>query len=95
MKGKHILNSGASSMSAFKEAGWKPKAGFQFRYVYFIDQSARTRLTVPVVPFSEIEKQGAGMYLGKPSARSIDSDALASPGEIGRCKSDPGALSTK
>lgn len=90
-KGKHILNSGASSMSAFKEAGWKPKQGFQLRYLYFIDPSARDRLTVPVLPFSEIEKRGAKMYLGKPGARSIGSDATVKPDGEGQCKSDPGA----
>lgn len=77
-KGKHILNSGASSMRAYKEAGWEPLLGFQLRYIYFLDPTARERLTVPIIPFSEIEKRGAGMYLGKPRAGSIASDAPAS-----------------
>lgn len=64
-KGKHILNSGASSMKAFKEAGWRPKPGFQLRYLYFLDPTARERLTVPILPFSEIDKRGAGMYRGR------------------------------
>ena len=71
-KGSHILETGASSMKAYKEAGWKPKAGFQLRYVYFIDQTARDRLTVPVLPFSEIERRGAGMYKGTPRERSAE-----------------------
>jgi len=66
-KGKHILNSGASSMAAFKEAGWAPLAGFQLRYIYFLDSTARDRLTVPIIPFSEIERRGAGMYRGQPA----------------------------
>ena len=69
-KEKHILNSGASSMAAFKEAGWKPIPGYQLRYIYFLDPTARERLTVPVIPFSEIERRGAGMYRGKPRAGS-------------------------
>ena len=69
-KGKHILNSGASSMKAFKEAGWRPKPGFQLRYLYFLDPAARERLTVPIIPFDEIEKRGAGMYRGRPRAGS-------------------------
>lgn len=72
-KSKNILDSGASSMKAFKEAGWKPKAGFQLRYIYFLDPTARERLTVPIIPFSEIERRGAGMYRGKPRAGSAAS----------------------
>jgi hypothetical protein len=71
-KGKHITEDGASSMKRYIEAGWKPKAGFQLRYVYFIDPTARDRLTVPVLPFSEIERRGAGMYKGKPRERSAE-----------------------
>lgn len=69
-KGKHILNSGASSMKAFSEAGWKPKIGFQIRYIYFLDPSTREHLTVPVIPFSEIARRGAAMYKGKPISRA-------------------------
>lgn len=64
-KAKHILETGASSMKIYKDAGWKPKAGFQLRYIYFLDPTARERLTVPILPFSEIDKRGAGMYKGK------------------------------
>ena len=63
-KGNHILESGASSMKIFKDAGWKPKEGFQLRYIYFLDPTAKDRLTVPILPFSEIEKRGAAMYKG-------------------------------
>lgn len=70
-------------MKAFKDAGWKPKAGFQLRYIYFLDPSARERLTVPIIPFSEIDRRGAGMYRGKPRVRSVDSDTPASQPESG------------
>jgi len=63
-KARHILETGASSMKIFKNAGWKPKEGFQLRYIYFLDPTAKDRLTVPILPFSEIEKRGAGMYKG-------------------------------
>jgi hypothetical protein len=69
-KAAHILETGASSMKVYKEAGWKPKAGFQLRYIYFLDPTARDRLTVPVLPFSEIDKRGAGMYKGKQRLQS-------------------------
>ncbi len=64
-KGTHILETGASSMKVYKDAGWKPKAGFQLRYIYFLDPTARDRLTAPILPFSEIDRRGAGMYKGK------------------------------
>lgn len=48
-----------------KRLGGKPIKGFQLRYIYFIDPTARDRLTVPVLPFSEIERCGACMYKGK------------------------------
>jgi hypothetical protein len=52
---------------------FKPMAGYQLRYIYFIDSTARQRLTVPILPFSEIQNRGAGMYRGKPRVRSADS----------------------
>ena len=65
------------SMAAFHEGksrdfkNWKPLPGFQLRYIYFLNPAARSRLTVPVLPFSEIQRRGAGMYLGK--AKRADS----------------------
>lgn len=66
---------GGASMRQYVEAGFQPIPGYQLRYIYFLDPSARERLTVPVLPFSEIERRGAGMYRGQPRAASIDSDA--------------------
>ena len=40
-------------------------AGYQLRYIYFIDKTYRERLTVPEIPFSEIDRIGAGMYKGQ------------------------------
>lgn len=39
--------------------------GYQLRYIYFIDQEYRNRLTVEEIPFSKIDEVGAGMYKGK------------------------------
>ena len=39
-------------------------SGFQLRYVYFLNKDAKKRLTVPILPFSDIDKMGAGMYKG-------------------------------
>ena len=66
IKGKHVMENGAASMKQFSDAGWKPLPGFQLRYIYFLNPEARQRLNCPVIPFSEIERRGAGMYLGKP-----------------------------
>lgn len=44
----------------------KKLAGFQLRYIYFLNKDARQRLTVPILPFSKIDEMGAGMYKGIP-----------------------------
>lgn len=46
-------------------ANAKRTSGFQLRYIYFIDPTYRQRLTVPELPFSEIERMGARMYKGQ------------------------------
>jgi hypothetical protein len=60
-----------------KQNGAIKLPGFQLRYIYFLDPTARERLTVPILPFSEIDRRGAGMYKGKPRVRSVDSDTTA------------------
>lgn len=37
-------------------------AGYMFRYVYFMDEKYKQKLTTPVIPFSKIDDIGAGMY---------------------------------
>ena len=55
--------------------------GFQLRYIYFLDPTAKDRLTVPILPFSEIERRGAGMYKGiKRDKQAIGSDQEHSGG---------------
>jgi hypothetical protein len=56
--------------SWWKRNGAKPLIGYQLRYVYFLNPSARERLTVPVVPFDKIDTLGAGMYRGERVSRS-------------------------
>lgn len=67
-----FAETGAASMKQYEEAGFKPLPGFQLRYVYFLNPSARERLTVPVLPFSAIDAAGARMYRGeaRPSQRT-------------------------
>ncbi len=64
-KGNHIQETGGASMRQFVEAGFKPLEGYQLRYIYFIDPAYRSRLTVPEIPYSEIQEIGAGMYRGE------------------------------
>lgn len=44
---------------------WDKVKGYQLRYIYFIDKSCRSKLTVPEIPFSKIDEIGAGMYKGE------------------------------
>jgi hypothetical protein len=84
-KGNDALRGGgAASMKQYIAAGFRPLDGYQLRYVYFLDPSCRERLTVPVIPFAEIARCGAGMYRGAKRAASIGSDAPGDqPGEGG------------
>jgi hypothetical protein len=62
--------------------------GFQLRYIYFINREAKDRLTVPVLPFTEIAKMGATMYKGI-GGGSIDSDAIDSQSKKGSANLTP------
>lgn len=42
---------------------WQPIAGKQLKYIYLIDKSCK--ITKPLLPYSDIDKNNAGMYLGK------------------------------
>jgi hypothetical protein len=72
----HMAPDGRLGSALAREQGAKPLPGFQLRYIYFIDQAARERLTVPIIPFSEINRRGASMYRGKSRVTSTDSGTL-------------------
>jgi len=60
------VTDGKFSMKKYVEAaGATLLPGWQLRYIYFIDKTARERLTVPEIPFSRIDELGAGMYRGE------------------------------
>lgn len=73
-----FIAGGGNATRAFKAAGYAPLPGFQLRYIYFLDPAWRSRLTVPVLPFDEIAKRGAGMYRGK--RRGGRSETVDTPG---------------
>lgn len=58
-KGKHILNNKGKA-----KAVGTLLDGFMLRYIYFIDKSYRSKLTVPELNYSVIEENNAKMYKG-------------------------------
>lgn len=60
------VSGGGVSISKYMEiTGAIRQPGFQLRYVYFMGPKWRKRLTVPELPFSEIDRRGTGMYKGE------------------------------
>lgn len=51
-----------NEMNEFRKM--KPIKGFMLRYIYFIDKEKIKDLTVPILPYSDIDKYGARMYKG-------------------------------
>lgn len=73
------ITGGKYNLGAYARAtGGKTVPGFQLRYLYFLDPTARARLTVPILPFSEIGRRGAGMYKGKPRSGPASRENAAS-----------------
>ncbi len=64
IKAKYGKTGGGTATKFLKQIGAVCIPGFQLRYIYFLDPTAKDRLTVPILPFSEIERRGAGMYKG-------------------------------
>lgn len=65
-KSYYDITGGRFDFKKYVEAvNGKILAGYQLRYIYFIDKTYRERLTVPEIPFSEIDRIGAGMYKGQ------------------------------
>ena len=64
-------------------AGLRRIPGFQLRYIYFLDPTARARLTVPILPFSAIDDAGARMVRGASSPRAVTSTLDGATVEVG------------
>jgi hypothetical protein len=60
--GKKLL--GTEALKEAKKLGAKPIEGYQLRYIYFLNEESKARLTVPLIPFEKIEQVGAKMYKG-------------------------------
>lgn len=66
----HIIQAHHLKINSPTFRSYKPILGKQLKYIYLIDKSCK--ITVPIIPFSEIQKRGAGMYKGiKTSAGSV------------------------
>jgi len=83
-----------TSTRYFRRVGAEQLQGFQLRYIKFIDPLARERLTVPVIPFSEIDRLGARMYRGQRPG-SVASDALDTQSGEGSATLTPGLKAKK
>jgi hypothetical protein len=58
----HVIQAHHLKMSSeFRK--WKAFEGKQLKYIYLIDKTCK--ITKEILPFSEIDKQGAGMYKGE------------------------------
>jgi len=64
LKPMHIIQAHHLKMSS-EFRNWKAYEGYQLKYIYFIDKKMESNLTKPIIPFSEIDKIGAGMYKGE------------------------------
>ena len=60
-KGRHVRDDGGATIPE----GAKKIPGYQLRYIYFINDDARDRLTAPEIPYEKIDEVGAGMYRGE------------------------------
>jgi hypothetical protein len=61
----HNASTPKKASGSIRARGGVAMPGFQLRYIYFLDPSARGRLVGSEVGFSEIERVGAGMYRGE------------------------------
>jgi len=44
---------------------WDPLKGYQIRYIYFLDPAYKEKLTVPILPYSILDKMDVRMYRGE------------------------------
>jgi hypothetical protein len=58
----HVIQAHHLKMSS-EFRNWQPFKGKQLKYIYLIDKTMA--ISKDVLPFSEIDKQGAGMYKGE------------------------------
>lgn len=62
-KFNELQSGGRKSKIILDYIGAEKVKGNMLRYIYLIDK--KCKINVPIIPFSEIDKQGAGMYKGE------------------------------
>lgn len=72
--------SGKTASQAIKECGAKKIEGFQIRYIKFLNPEDEKDLNVPVLPYSEIDRQGVRMYKGKKIDNNPGTDTIPERG---------------
>lgn len=76
VKAKYGKTGTETSTSFLKRIGAECLGGYQLKYIYFLNPAAKERLTVPILSYSEIAKQGATMYRGKRPDSVINTSSL-------------------
>lgn len=70
-KSYSVINNGKNNFRHYVEyVNGEIIKGYKLRYIYFIDKSKEKDLTVPILPFSMIDKMNARMYKGISYKRS-------------------------
>jgi len=69
---KTFNNTASKKYLGYKKKDCTKLIGFQIRYIYFINKNSKKNLTVPILPYSEIDRRGAGMYKGERRAKHND-----------------------
>lgn len=77
---KYGYNTTDTMSSWMTRIGAKVLDGFQLRYIKILDGSPKCDWNFNVLPFSDIEKLGAGMYRGK--KRAVSKDIVASDDQL-------------
>ncbi len=79
-----------SSVAWMRKYGAKEKEGYQLRYIFPLWGNVRERMTLPVLPYSEIDRVGAGMYKGEKIKTCVGSADSGTPAnQAGRGGASP------
>lgn len=67
----------------FRRVGARRLSGYQIRYIFPLDPTVPSRLTVPILPYSDIARIGASMYRGQRASEPTSVGTGVQPGEGG------------